>query len=130
MPKPKINRSDWRTLPYEHWNALTVLAMAADLNREYYGIETYLPFRNWSIERGMVKRELDRYGAELIRAVFEAAFVEYRPNREYPILTAGFIVSYMLARILPRVMAEADARKRRAEAEEAAPSVDEISSWL
>ncbi|MGF9711687.1 hypothetical protein [Paenibacillus naphthalenovorans] len=125
--KPKIDRRDWRNLPYSDWNTLTVHAYFADMNREMYGAEPYLPMRNWAVERGMIKRALAEHGAELLKRAFDVIFREYRPTREYPILTAGFALSYRVNTVLPRVAAEA----RRATVEDAEkPSVDEIRAWL
>ena len=127
---PKINTSDWRTLPYDKWTTRTVHAYFADRNRELYGIEQYVPTRNFSFEQGVIKRNLTQYGAEVLREVFDEAFREYRPTREYPQLTAGFVLAYMASRILPRVIAEKEARERRREAEESGPSATEVTAWL
>lgn len=133
-PKPKINRKDWRNLPYEQWNTLTVCVMVADLNREHYGVETYIPFHNWSVERGMIKRNLAQYGAEVLAEFFAQAFAEYRPTREYPQLTAGFALSYVASRIIPRILAERQARVKaegaRLQTEKNAPSEGEVLAWL
>jgi hypothetical protein len=128
--KPKIDARDWRNRPISDWNTLTFCAFVADMNREYYGIERYLPFRNWTVERGMIKRNITQYGAEILREVFDAAFREYTPTREYPILTAGFVLSYMASRILPRLIAEQERRAEWERAKESAPSAEEIAEWL
>src|SRR5690349_17132495 len=105
MTRKKITadeRKDWRNLPYADWNVLTVQTLIADLNREHYGVEKYVPNRGYGYEQGRIKQALKDYGAEALAATIERAFAEYRPNAQYPQLTAGFLISYMLPRIMPR----------------------------
>lgn len=103
--KPKIDRKDWRGLPYDKWNTTTVHAYFADMNRELFGME-YAPMRNWSFEQGVIKRALTEHGAEKLRKAFDVCFREYRPTREYPMLTAGFAIAYRLNTVLPRLQFE------------------------
>lgn len=122
----KIKTDDWRNLPAEKWNVRTVHAYFADMNRELFGAEVYVPMRNWKFEQGVIKRNLTLYGPEVMRKVFDRAFREYRPSRQYPILTAGFVLSYMASRILPQVLAE----EKRVEKAQEVPDVSELTSWL
>jgi len=130
----KIDKKDWRNLPLDQWNTATVLAYFADSNREQFGVDTYLPMRNWAFERALVKRALDQYGAEILRQAFDECFRTYRPTREYPILTAGFCVAYRINAIIPRLQAEekarAEAERKRKEAAANAPTVDDVLAWL
>lgn len=134
MTKPKLDRKDWRNLPYDHWNSATVHAQVIELNSEKFGIETYVPFRNWGAERAIIKRALETYGAEVVAECVTEAFAEYKPTQQYPQLTAGFIFSYMAGRIVPRLLAERQSRlvaqeaRRRAEA--LRPDDDEVMAWL
>ena len=133
MPRKKITadqRKDWRNLPYADWNTITVHQMFADMNRDSYGVEKYVPLRSWSFEQGVIKRALTEYGAEALRETIERAFAEYRPTAQYPQLTAGFLIAYMLPRIMPQVLAEVETQKRRQAAEAEAPDIDDVISWL
>lgn len=136
MPRKPANkitaeqRADWRNLPLEHWNTRTIHAMIIDLNAEKFGVDKYVPLRGWGFEQGAIKRALNEYGAAALRETIERAFVEYRPSSQYPQLTAGFLIAYMLPRIMPRVLAE---QKRKTGAEEAvagAMSAEEMAAWL
>lgn len=124
-------RKDWRTLPPEHWNVRTVHAMVIDLNAEKFSVEKYVPMRGWGFEQGAIKRALTEYGAEALRETIERAFAEYRPTAQYPQLTAGFLIAYMLPRIMPQVLAE---QKRREQAAEnpanGGMSAEEVAGWL
>lgn len=119
-------RRDWRNLPYEHWNTTTIHAYFADKNREMFGASEYLPMRNWSFERGVIKRALDEHGAELLHRAFDEIFAQYRPTREFPILTAGFAICYRLNTVLPRIKAEIE----RGQVEEHVPDLAGIIDYL
>lgn len=102
---PRINRRDWRNLPLIEWNTSTFHAYFADMNRKCYGVEEYVPMRNWRFEQGVIKHAIDRYGTEVLRQAFDECFREYRPTREYPLLTAGFAINYRINTIIPKLIA-------------------------
>jgi hypothetical protein len=133
-PKPRIKTSDWRNLPYDKWNTLTVTSMVTELHAERFGELTYVPFRNWSVERGVIKRNLTQYGGEVIAEFFTQAFAEYRPTPQYPILTAGFALSYVASRIIPQILASRQrkelAEKARELADANTPSEGDVIAWL
>jgi hypothetical protein len=125
---PKINAKDWRNLPTSAWNTLTVLAFFIEMNREKFGVEDYVPMRNYGFEQRQIKSSLDRYGPEVMREVFTQAFAEYRPTRAYPILTAGFTISFVASRLLPRILAD-KAERERMEAEQDSVALTEPIAW-
>ncbi|MBU9705861.1 hypothetical protein KSP24_02840 [Paenibacillus sp. AK121] len=131
VKRPKIDRTAWRTLPHDQWNVRTVHAMFADLNREHFGVETYLPMRNWGFEQGVIKRALAEHGANVLHEAFTQIFREYKPTPDYPILTAGFAISYRLNTVIPRILAD---RQRKEKAEVAVVNggmaADELADWL
>ena len=136
MPKapkqPKINTSDWRNLDASKWNTRTVIAYFVDMNAEQYGVSEYFPMRNWTFEQAVVRRALDQYGAATLKAAFDECFRDYKPTREYPLLTAGFAVSYRINSIIPRILAEQAEYERRVAEREAAESATlsyEAISW-
>jgi len=110
--KPKINSADWRALPIDRWNVRSFHAYFADMNRELYGMD-YVPMRNYSFEQGVIKRELTKYGPEILRQAFDECFRTYKPTAQYPILTAGFAVAYRINTIIPRLLAEQAEAERR-----------------
>ncbi|WP_337102405.1 hypothetical protein [Paenibacillus sp. YIM B09110] len=117
--QPRITaeqRRDWRNLPTRDWNVMTFLAFFTDRNAELYGAETYVPMRNWSFEQGVLKRAIAAHRPDVLREACEAAFESYRPTRDYPLLTAGFAVSYRINALIPAIMARrADDERRTAE---------------
>lgn len=131
--KPKLTteqRADWRNLPLEHWNVRTVHAMVADLNAEKFAVEKYVPMRGWAFEQGTIKRALTEYGAEALRTTIERAFKEYRPTPQYPQLTAGFLIAYILPRIMPQVLAKTTKYKRETLNSQDNKEMDSIEKWL
>ncbi|MEK3879182.1 hypothetical protein [Paenibacillus sp. FSL M7-0420] len=125
--KPRITaeqRKDWRNLPLADWNTLTVMTQIIDLNRERYGANPYIPTAGgYRYEQGVIKRALTLYGEGPLRETIERAFAEHRVTAQYPQLTAGFLITYMLPRIMAQVLAEGK-RKERAE------SAEEIAEYL
>jgi hypothetical protein len=124
-------RKDWRTLPLTDWNPLTFHAYFADMNREHYGIDEYLPTRNWGFEQRQLKVAIESHGAVTLKAAFDEMFRTYRPTREYPILTAGFAISYRLNAELARMRAN----QRRANPQpyvndDGNLTADEVAAWL
>ena len=133
MPKRRITsaeRKDWRNLPYSDWNVMTVQSMVADLNAERFSVEKYIPLRGYGFEQGVIKRALTEYGAAALRETIERAFAEYRPTTQYPQLTAGFLIAYMLPRVMPQVLAEGQRKERAEVAAEGAMSAEEMANWL
>jgi hypothetical protein len=117
-PKPARitaeQRKDWRNLPTAAWNTLTFTEYFRGMNEERFGVsvEDYRPFRNWRVEQSLILRELTRYGPEVLRAAFDAAFDEYRPTRDYPTLTGGFAVNYVIHKYIARALADIAERGR------------------
>lgn len=126
----KINaaqRKDWRNLPLEHWNVSTAHAMIIDLNAEKFGVEKYVPMRGYGYEQGRLKQVLAEYGAAAVRETIERAFAEYRPTEKYPQLTAGFLVTYILPRLMPQVLAE---EQRKVDSDNEGMNSSELVDWL
>lgn len=124
-------RMDWRNLPYDDWNTLTVQAYFEDMNRERFGIEKYVPMRNYRFEQGVIKRALDEYGAKVLRRACDEVFRTYRPNRQWPILTAGFAIAYRVNSVIPNVMAEIERERSELErADEGGQDVESIIGYL
>lgn len=125
-------RKDWKTLATADYNVLSFTEYFRGMNAEHYGVSEYLPFHNWRVEQGMIKRALDAHGPVILRAAFDEAFRTYRPTREFPLLTAGFACSYVINGIIPKLKAE-QAERERDQAEVApAEQIDyaAVKKWL
>lgn len=97
----KISTKDWRNLPTEKWNTTTVHAFLIDETKRRFDAE-YIPggggpkSKRWSAEKGMIKRELDRRGAEVVRKFIEICWREYyTPNPDkFPFPSFGFMLGF------------------------------------
>ncbi|MEI2280748.1 hypothetical protein [Paenibacillus polysaccharolyticus] len=85
------------------------------MNRDHYGVTVYIPMRGYGFEQGVLKRALTDYGALALRESITRAFREYKPTPQYPQLTAGFLIAYLLPRIMPQVLAEQARAEKQAE---------------
>lgn len=134
VTKPKrINSADWRVLPDDRWNVRTFHAYFIEMNAEMFGVD-YAPMRNWAAEQRLLKSAIERHGPEILRQACDICFAEYKPTREYPVLTAGFALSYRVNTIIPRLLSEQTRDKameeRRAESVREGPSLAELEAWL
>jgi len=107
VTKPKLPPAKaWRDRDITDWNCATFCAYLSDRHAEIYRIP-YVPGRGgWRAEQGMLKREIDAHGPEVVRRFIDECFREYRPTREYPGINWTFMYTYMRGRVLPKVLAE------------------------
>src|SRR5699024_12215023 len=77
----KIPTNDWRNLPIEKWNTRTVHAFLIDETKRKFDAE-YVPggkgskSQRWRAEQGMIKREITKRGAEVVRKFIEICWRE------------------------------------------------------
>lgn len=98
----KISTKDWRNLPIEKWNTTSVHAFLIDETKRKFDAE-YVPggrgpkSQRWRSEQGMIKREIERRGAEVVRRFIELCWDDYYTNDpdKYPYPTFGFCAGYM-----------------------------------
>ena len=97
----KINTKDWANIAPADWNSTTVTAYLEHLTEESVGV-TYEPTggggsksQRWAREKGMMKRALDKYGAEVVKRFIELCFARHTPKKEYPYPSFTFAYSYM-----------------------------------
>lgn len=140
MTKAKANKiptNDWRNLPIERWNTRTIHAFLIDETKRRYNAE-YVPggkgskSQRWAAEKGMIKRELDKRGADVVRKFIEVCWREYytpNPNK-YPYPTFGFMLGYM-DRYWTEAVREVEKSNERSDlAEMTAEDYDRLSDWL
>ena len=126
--------SDWQARNIEDWNVLSFTEYLKDKHREIFGIE-YAPMRNWRMEQGQIGRLIGTARKEgthsktVVKRFIDEAFATYKPTPQYPGTNFGFIYAYR-RNILQRLEAEEATKERAEQAQEEAPSLDELSSWL
>lgn len=128
MTKTKLPPAhDWQAREIDDWNVTTFHAYLTDKHREMFGCE-YVPFRGWQAEKGMIGRLIgtrQRKGTHdkaLIKRFIDEAFKTYKPTKDYPGTSFGFIYSYR-RQILQRL--EAEQTRKQAEKERLA----KVEEW-
>jgi hypothetical protein len=125
----KKTSADWRDRPLEKWNVATFHYYLSDKHLDLYGIN-YVPFRGWMAEKGMLKREIDEHGPEIVKQFIDACFADYRPTAQYPSINFGFMNTWMKSRILPPILADEQRKQRLSECANERMSVKEINDYL
>ena len=135
--------NDWQARNINDWNVTTFHAYLADKHREMFGCE-YVPFRGWQAEKGMIGRLIGTqtkkgtHDKAMIKRFIDEAFKTYKPTKEFPGTSFGFIYSYR-RQILQRLEAEESRKqveKERAEkaedwAKENSDRLDEdLAEWF
>lgn len=98
----KISTKDWRNLPTESWNTRTVQSFLIDETKRRFNAE-YTPggrgskSKRWAMECGMIKRELEQRGPEVVRRFIEICWDEYYTSDpdKFPYPTFAFMLGYM-----------------------------------
>lgn len=102
MAKEKVNTKDFNTCPIEKWNGTTFREYAKHLNLQKYGIPCMS--NNVMVENAMVKNLTKEVGNEIAKKFIEECVRTHQGNAKYPTCNLGFMISYMKASVLPRVM--------------------------
>lgn len=133
----KIKSKDWRNLPTDQWNTTTFHAFLIDETKRRFDAE-YVPggggpkSKRWAAEKGMLKREIERRGPEVVRKFIEICWRDYYTSNpdKYPFPSFGFCLGFM-----DRNWTEAEREVKKAEeraelAERSEIKVEDISDWL
>lgn len=114
----KVDTKDWQNAPVELWNTTTFMEYVAHLNQQKYG---RVPI-NASLQtlRAIMKKDIERFGAEALKIFLEMAVADYNGNARYPSL------SYSQARLLymERFMSVAIEKAQQKAVDEATPQTE------
>lgn len=102
MVKEKVNTKDFNNCPIEKWNGTTFREYAKHLNVQKYGIPCVS--NNVMVENAMVKNLTKEVGNEIVKKFVEECVRTHQGNAKYPTCNLGFMITYMKASVLPRVM--------------------------
>src|SRR5690625_1289050 len=134
MTKRLAPAKDWRNRDIDDWNVTTFTEYLRDKHREVFGIE-YAPMRGWRMEQGQIGRLIGTKTKEgshskaVVKRFIDEGFRTYKPTAQYPGTNFGFLYAYR-RNILQRIEAEEQAGKKREQAREEAPDLDELAGWL
>lgn len=132
----KIPTKDWRNLPIEDWNtnsfhAFLIEETARKFNAEYVPGGKGSKSQRWIAEKGVLKRDIDKRGAEVVRKFIEICWAEYfTPDpKKYPYPTYFFMISYM-DRYWTQAIDEVAKERERAEIAERSDSTKIDEGWF
>jgi hypothetical protein len=100
-----VSKKDWRSLPVDKWTVTIFRHYLFDRHQELFGIK-YVT-RNHAVEGRMLKNMIAEEGPDVTKRFIDACLAEYKPTPQYPGVSFTFMYSFMRARVLPRVLAEA-----------------------
>jgi len=100
MSKRKLPPSDdWKSRNINEWNVRTFHSYMQDKHEEMFGCQ-YVPFGGWQAEQGMLgrligtQRKKGTHDKAMIKRFIDEAFKTYKPTKQYPGTSFGFIYSY------------------------------------
>lgn len=126
--------SDWQARFIDDWNTTTFHNYLSDKHSEIFGCE-YVPFRGWQAEKGILGRLIGTrsksgtHSKELIKRFIDETFADYKPTKQYPGTSFGFMHSYR-RNVLQRLEAEQAAKEKRGRAIEESDNSSDLSDWL
>ena len=125
---------DWRNRPLETWNTTTFHAYLTDKHKELFGID-YVPFRGWTAEKGMIGDLIGtrtgkprKASNDLVKRFIDVTFENYRPSKEWPGTSFGFMWTYRKTE-WQKLQAEELAQERRRTSVVEAPDIEELTDW-
>jgi hypothetical protein len=86
------------------WNTNDFIAYLSDEHQRRFNVD-YQPFGTWASERGQLgnwigtRKKVGKYGAEFTKRFIDLCMADYKPTRDYPGVSWGFMVAYMKANI-------------------------------
>ena len=131
MPTKKYDEID-----VSKWNTVHFTQYLKAEHKRLYNVD-YTPFRGYQAEAGILGRYIGTakkpglYDKALVLAFIDACFSEYKPTREYPGISFGWMTVYM-TRVLQRLQAEANRKATASDAVKASDNdkLDELEAWL
>lgn len=123
----------WRERELVDWNVTTFHAYLMEMCEARYGVPKYIPFRNWSCEKGMLKRFMDEHGNEITKEFIDVCLRNYKEKPDYPTLTFGFAYSYMQNPHLTKIL-QKKAQAKQVEDAQTKPTItvseNELADWF
>lgn len=131
MPSQTYNET-----PITEWNTNHFRNYLIDEHKRLYNV-SYAPFRGFNVEAGMLgrfvgtARKKGLYDRITVKQFIDECFAEYKPSPQYPGLSFGFMVTYMM-RVMQRIQANQARKANAVDAVNASDndSLDELEAWL
>lgn len=137
--KPKLAPAKaWAERDITDWNVATFCAYLTDKHREMYGVD-YVPMRGWRTEQGILGGLIGTQSRTnpkprtasnaLVKRFIDETFTQYKPTREWPGTSFGFMWTYRKTE-WQRLQAEELAQSRREISVAETPAADELADWF
>lgn len=118
------------------WNTAHFKQYLAEEHKRRYGIN-YVPFVGYAAEAGMLgdligtAKKSAMYDKALVKRFIDVCYDEYKPRKEYPGVSFGWMTKYM-SRNLQRLEAEQSRIQNVNKAVQASDNdnIDELADWL
>jgi hypothetical protein len=123
----------YESKPIEKWNVNDFLKYFGDKHEERFGIE-YLPMGSWAAERGQVANMIGtakkpgKYKKSVFKRFLDECLAEYKPSRDYPGVSIGWLITYR-KQLLQRIVAD-ESRRKVDEEKQSKPIDPGISEWF
>jgi len=126
----------YNEIPVANWNVKHFTDYLVAEHKRRFGVD-YAPMRGWSAERGLIggiigtARKEGSHDKALIKRFIDACFDEYRPTRDWPGISFGFMWAYKKA-VLQRLQAEYARSSNVSDAVNASDNenLTELEDWL
>lgn len=139
MTKQKLAPAkDWQARDIEDWNVTSFTEYLKDKHRELFGID-YAPMGGtWRKEQGILGGLIGTQSRTnpkprtasnaAVKRFIDETFAAYRPSREWPGTSFGFMWTYRKTD-WQRIQADEIAQERRKASAEEAPDLEELNEW-
>jgi len=102
MTKPKLPPADaWAERNIADWNTTTFRQYLYDRHRELYGLDYVGAVKR---DCGMISGMIKQHDKATVKAFIDECFRQYKPTTQYPTLSFYFMRTYMVERVLPKVL--------------------------
>ncbi|WDS60544.1 hypothetical protein BC6_00029 [Bacillus phage BC-6] len=104
-------RKNWRACPVSKWNATTVRSYLQCLTQHRFKMD-YIS-DNIRQENAIISQFIKQYGREVLKEFIRDCVKDYKPTKQYPIVTFGFMYTYQRKHILPAIIKKRQAQEER-----------------
>jgi hypothetical protein len=123
--------------PVNDWNVRDFTNYLAERHEQLFGVP-YVPYRSWKVEQGLIGSIIGTRGKNakprkhepaVLKRFIDECFREYRPTRQYPGISFGFMWTYKKA-TWQRVLAELKREETVKQATDDRDKWNELADWI
>jgi|SRR5690625_1889773 len=123
----------YKTKEIDKWNVNDFMQYFGDKHLERFEVE-YMPMGSWAVERGLIgntigtQKKVGKVDKSVFKRFLDICLDEYRPTREYPGTSIGFLLTYR-KNVLQQATVAIKAEQNVEREQETEVSTD-ISDWF